>query len=85
MTTADRDPAVPVLQPGTSALLDLAAVIRPDVDRRQLEGAILAAHEAGWTWSRTLKAAVQILADLEEPRDLVEATRDPLKRHRRYE
>lgn len=84
MTTPGRDPAAPVLQPGTPALLDLAAVIRPDVDRRQLEGAILAAHEAGWTWSRTLVAVAQMLAHGEQPRDLIEATRDPIKRHRRY-
>lgn len=61
-------------------LLDLAAATRPDIDRRQLEGAIVACGSAGWPWKRTLSEVVQMLCRGEEPRDLINATMDPLKR-----
>lgn len=63
----------------TPQLLALAAVIREDVDPRDLEGALIACKTAGWTWRRILSEAVLMLCRGEEPRDLREATRDPLK------
>lgn len=71
----------PAAQPAMQELLDLAEKTRPDIARSDLEGALLACGTAGWTWSRTLVATAQILAHGETPRDLREATRDPLKRH----
>lgn len=60
-------------------LLDLAVATRPDIDRDALQGAILAAGPVGWSWGRTMVAVAMMLAHGEEPRDLLEATRDPLK------
>jgi hypothetical protein len=64
--TSDR----PVAQPAVDALLDFAEITRPDINRADLHGAILATHEAGWPWKRTGKAVMQILMDGETPRDL---------------
>jgi hypothetical protein len=72
----------PELRPAQSELLDLAAATRPDIHRQDLEGAIIACHDAGWPWKRTLSETVQMLCRGEEPRDLREATRDPMKRRR---
>lgn len=80
MATAEPD-ARPIAQPAMQELLDLAEKTRPDIGRNQLQGALVACHEAGWPWSRTMVAAVQILAHGEEPRDLLAATKDPLKKH----
>lgn len=71
--------------PAQQQLLDLALATRPDIDRARMEGAIWAAHEAGWTWRRTLSETVQMLCRGEDPRDLIAATRDPLKLRRTRE
>lgn len=73
----------PAAQPASEQLLDLAAATRPDIDRSELQQALAACHSAGWTWPRTLTETVRMLARGEEPRDLLEATRDPLKLRRR--
>lgn len=75
MTTPDALPA-------SEQLLDLAAATRPDIDRHQLQQALAACHSAGWTWPRTMTETVRVLARGEDVRDLLEATRDPLKLRR---
>lgn len=74
----------PQAYPAHERLLDLAVETRRDIDRRQLHGAILAAGTAGWSWPRILVAVALMLAHGEEPRDLIAATADPLKRGRRH-
>jgi hypothetical protein len=81
MATTEQD-ARPTAQPAMQELLDLAEKTRPDINRCDLEGALLACGTAGWTWSRTLVAAAQILAHGETPHDLRAATRDPLRLRR---
>lgn len=61
------------------ALLDLAARLRPDIRRSDLEGALLALSTAGWTWPRIVMATASTLCRGEEPRDLRNAATDPLK------
>lgn len=68
--------------PTPEELSDFAHKTRPDIGRDQMRGAILAAQTAGWEWPRILIAVAIILAKGEEPRDLIAATVDPLKRHR---
>lgn len=75
MTTPDA-------QPASEALLDLAAATRPDIDRGELQQALAACHSAGWPWPRTLVETARMLARGEDPRDLIEATKDPLKLRR---
>lgn len=70
----------PEPQPAQQQLLDLAEATRPDIRRRDLEGAIVACHSAGWPWRRTLSEVVQMLCRGEEPRDVIAATTDPMKR-----
>lgn len=66
----------PVAMPATQELLDLAARTRPDINRTDLEGAILDATRAhGWPW--TLAHTARMLARGEEPRDLRAASADP--------
>lgn len=72
----------PTAQPASEQLLDLAAATRPDIDRAALQQALAACHSAGWTWPRTLTETARMLARGEDVRDLVEATRDPLKLRR---
>lgn len=68
----------PVALPATQRLLDLATETRPDLDRDDLEGAVVDAIRAhGWAW--TLAHTARMLARGEDPRDLREAARDPLK------
>lgn len=69
----------PTLRSAIPELLDLAEATDPDIDRDALQGAVLAAGTAGWTWGQTMVAVAQMLARGEEPRDLLEACRDPLK------
>jgi hypothetical protein len=62
-------------------LAALAAAVREDWAPAAVEGAILTAQFAGWSWERTLMAVVVLMTREDgEPRDLVEATRDPLNR-----
>lgn len=72
----------PVCVVDQTALLDLAGKIRPDIDRRHLEGALIAAHQAGWTWERTLREVVFAMVRGEGPREILDATRDPIKINR---
>lgn len=67
----------PAAQPALDQLLDLAEATRPDIDRLDLHGAVIAARTAGWTWSRTLIAVAQMLAHGETPYDLRNATLQP--------
>ena len=67
----------PAAQPALDELLDLAVATRPDIDRDDLHGAILAARAVKWTWSRTLIAVAQMLAHGETPYDLRNATLTP--------
>jgi hypothetical protein len=74
----------PTAQPALAAFLDFATTTRPDIDRRDLEGALWAWHEAGRTWGQTIVAATQMLARGEEPRDLrIAATARPWERPRK--
>jgi hypothetical protein len=69
------------IQAAPTELLDLAAAMRPDWDRDQLSLALVAARNAGWTWTRTLTATVRLLCDVKAvPRDLAVAARSPLER-----
>lgn len=69
----------PTPRPASERLLDLATETRPDIDRNDLQHALAACHTAGWTWARTMTETVHMLARGEEPRDLLNATRNPLK------
>ena len=69
------------IQPATQQLLDLAAEMRPGWDRDQLALALVACHNAGWDWTRTLTAAVRLLCDVKAvPHDLAVAARKPTDR-----
>lgn len=62
-------------------LLTLAAAMRGEEWADDLAGALIAAHHAGWDWPKTFIAATRLMADEDAlPKDLTEATRDPLKR-----
>lgn len=62
-------------------LLTLAAAMRGEEWADDLAGALIAAHHAGWDWPKTFLAAARLMADEDAlPKDLTEATRDPLKR-----
>jgi hypothetical protein len=70
--TTDTDP---VARPAMAELLDLAGQTRPDIDRRDLEGALIDARDAGCTWGWTLVTTAQILARGEGPYELHDAVR----------
>ena len=62
-------------------LADLVAAMRPDWDRVQIDGAIAAARNAGWTFTRTAREIVRMACDpAATPSDLAAALRDPLHR-----
>jgi hypothetical protein len=72
----------PAAQQAVTELLALAEVTRPDVDTSRLNGAIIAAQNAGWGWPRILTAVAGMLARGEEPRDLLNAIEaDPVRRY----
>lgn len=80
------EPAAPPARPAVDELLDLAAATRPDIDRRDLHGAIIAAGTAGWSWPKVLVEVANMLGRGEEPRDLRAATTAlpwQQRRHRR--
>lgn len=56
--------------PAHEALLDLAAVTRPDLARRDLHGEILNAGTRGKTWPQILVLVAGVLARGEDVRDL---------------
>ena len=66
---------VPELLPAQAELADLAAATRPDLDRDDVEGALMALQAAGWPWTRILIQTALMLAHGEEPRDLRNAIR----------
>lgn len=69
------------IRPALQELVALAAAMREDWNPDQITGAVLAARTAGWSWERTVVTfAVLMTTDDAEPRDLLEATRDPLTR-----
>jgi hypothetical protein len=64
------------------ALLDYATRVRPDIDRRDLEGAVLALKAAPWSWTRITSAVHLMLVRGEDPQDLRNALRDPVQTRR---
>lgn len=77
MTAADEQPTIRRAVP---ALVVLALDVRPDWQETDLRSAIVAAATAGWDWPRVLVEVVRLLIDPDgSPRDLREASRDPLK------
>lgn len=69
-----------VVQPAMAELVALAAATRPDWDAEKLRDALLACHQAGWPWTRTMRMTVELLCEHESgPRDLLAAARSPLK------
>ncbi|WP_119728357.1 hypothetical protein [Thermomonospora amylolytica] len=73
----------PQPKPAMRELLDFAQATRPDINRQDLEGALLACREAGWTWARTMVQTVLALAHGEGPRELRTLATDPLRLGRR--
>lgn len=70
-----------VIRPAQRELVALAAAVREDWNAQAINGAVIAAANAGWSWERTLVTlAVLMTTDDGEPRDLLEATRDPRQR-----
>ena len=73
----------PEIRRAVPALIALATHVRPDWDEPDLQAAIVAAATAGWDWPRVLVEVVRLLVDPDgSPRDLREASRDPLKASR---
>lgn len=70
----------PQLVPNRPALVRFVADSRPDLSPADLEGALIALEQAGWTWNRIVMATAAMTCHLEEPRDLREAAKDPTKR-----
>ncbi|MFB4280813.1 hypothetical protein ACBJ59_36375 [Nonomuraea sp. MTCD27] len=76
--TATENP--PEIRRAVPALIALATGVRPDWNETDLQSAIVAAATAGWEWSRVLVEVVRLLVDPDgSPKDLREASRDPLK------
>ena len=68
-----------MIEPATPQLLDLAEAMRGPEWRDELEPALIAAHNAGWTWPRTVLEAVRMACDEDaSPRDLTAAVRGPV-------
>ena len=70
---------VPQLVPNRGALVEFVAKSRPDLAPSDVEGALLALEGANWSWNRIVMATAAMVCHLEEPRDLREAARDPLR------
>ena len=78
MTNPDPDP--PQIVPAAPELLELAARMRPKWDIDALQGALIAARAAGWTWERTFGHVALLLTDpAGEPRQLLDACRNPIR------
>lgn len=71
----------PAAQPALEQLLDLATQTRPDINRDDLQGALIDARDNGCPWGWTLVTTAQILARGETPYDLHQAVR--ARRHAR--
>ncbi|MGI5223568.1 hypothetical protein [Actinoallomurus sp. CA-142502] len=70
--TADK----PEFRCDPSALLDCAERLRPDINRRDLEGALINARDTGCPWPWTFVITAQILASGETAYDLHNAVRN---------
>ena len=69
------------IQPASRELVALAKAMRPDWDEEALSSAILAAHNAGWSWLRTFNFTVRLMTDEEaNPADLRRAAANPAER-----
>lgn len=74
----------PTLEHDIDALLDLSCRLRPDLDRNDLQGAIVGAEAAGRTWPQVLVLVAGMLARGETTYDLRAAARpQPWERPRR--
>ncbi len=72
------------IHPATPELLDLAAAMRPDWERRDLAGALMSAANNSWPWPRAFLATARLLADPDaQPRDLLAEIASPLERNAR--
>lgn len=73
--------ASPVVKSAMAELVALAVAVRPDWDGERLRDALVACHQAGWPWARTMRMTVELLCEEESsPRDLTAAARNPLRR-----
>ena len=62
-------------------LVDLARAMRPEWDHDVLSSAIVAAKNAGWTWTRTFAETARLLTDEHaSPWDLKHACASPMAR-----
>ena len=62
-------------------LADLARAMRPEWDHDVLTAAIVAAKNAGWTWTRTFTETARLLTDPHaSPWDLKHAAASPKER-----
>lgn len=69
---------LPEVRRAVLPLIALAVEVRPDWQRADVQGAIVAAATAGWDWPRVLVEVARLLTDLNAvPRDLIEASRPP--------
>lgn len=69
------------VRPAMAELVALAVAVRPDWDADRLRDALVACHQAGWPWTRTMRQTVELLCDESgAPRDLAAAARNPLRR-----
>ena len=69
------------IQPAGRELVALAAAMRPEWDCNVLSSALLAAKNAGWTWTRTFSETARLLTDPKgSPWDLKRAAASPLQR-----
>ncbi|WP_165964240.1 hypothetical protein, partial [Actinomadura sp. KC216] len=62
------------------ALVRFVTDSRPDLRPSDVEGALIALEQANWTWNRIVMATAAMVCHLEEPRDLREAARNPLRK-----
>ena len=70
-----------MIQDATSQLAALARAMRPEWDQAILAAAILAAKQAGWTWTRIFTETARMLTDKKaSPWDLKHAAASPFRR-----
>jgi hypothetical protein len=70
----------PDIQAAPDELVELARKMRPHWDHDVLANAILAARNAGWTWTRTLTETVRLMCQIDaSPFDLKAAAAHPFR------
>lgn len=70
-----------MIEPAPRELVALARVMRPEWDHDVLSSAIVAAKNAGWTWTRTFNETARLLTDPNgSPWDLKRAAASPKER-----